>query len=104
MINSSLLAFFVALLSRLACFFTELAVLLRRLQPNTEPVTPASAPEIIKCGTVLDDFNPEDQDDSVHEWLELIEYDEDVRGAIIESLQRSWDIPDESCRSHPQDR
>ena len=105
MINSSLRVFFAVSLLRLACFFTELAVLLRRPpQRSSKPNTPASAsdPDLItKCGTILDDFDPED--DETQEWLELLGNDEDVFKHTLEHLQRCYVIP-ESCGPNPKDR
>ena len=70
MINSSLRVFFAVSLLRLACFFTELAVLLRRQpQRSTEPNTQALSEDTAYV-EILDDFDPDDE--SVQFWLDSL--------------------------------
>ena len=84
MINSSLRVFFAVSLLRLACFFTELAVLLRRPpQRSTEPSTPALSDHTYV--DILNEFEPDD--DSTQIWLDFIASDPDARASTLDFLE-----------------
>ena len=100
MISSSLRVFFAVSLLRLACSFTELAVLLRRQsQRSTEPNTQASSEDTTYV-EILDDFDPDDE--SVQFWLDSLSDEPFTHSNTCAHLDRCLTLS-QSDGSHSED-